>query len=140
RADMRAEMLAQELGVAGPGLVRDVAICPITKPTLCELAYRLAAGIDVFADKCSGNDLGGLYLRLRAGAGQRDGFCGPSAGDGIAAGVEFQTPRRSAAPREASSHYSPPSLGLGRLMISDQTRPFRLSTVSACCCGSLLTN
>jgi len=64
RAEPAAEMLAQELGVAGPSLVADVAVRPVVKPPLNEVTHRFGARIDVKSAGDVGENLRRLFLRL----------------------------------------------------------------------------
>src|SRR5262249_3499827 len=112
-----------------------------------KLSDSLSAGIDVCARGDAGEDLGGFGLRLRLGAPQRDVLGLPAARRRIDSKIVFEAPGALAPAGEVPPTGSFPSLGFGqvtwtagRLTIAVQTRPFRDSTASRCCVGSLLRN
>src|SRR5262249_44850178 len=108
RSNAGGNVLAQELGVTGPGLVAYVVVGPVGEPALDELGDGLGRGIDVQAGAHGGDDLGGLGLRLRLSAvdGDVPGFALAVAGD-----VVLETPRALASAGEMAFHFGSPSCG-----------------------------
>src|SRR5262245_13179392 len=98
-------MLAQQLGVAGPRLVTDIAVSPISQPSLNKCAQRFPTGIYMLAARSGGDDPSGFGTCYCLGAAQRHKLGDTSAGDWIAAGVELQTPAKLSAAGQIAFHF-----------------------------------
>jgi hypothetical protein len=104
RADVRADVLAKQLLIPSIGFVADVGVGPVLQPALGEFSNGLPARIDVLAGSDAGDNLGGLLLRLRLRAIQRDVPC--HAARRVGREIVLKPPAALAAPCETASHFS----------------------------------